>query len=124
MVSPNTASKFLSEYIKGEAKFKQQMRGPAPKDKDFNNNFGYFGKKGLEVKKPVLSKIKWLSAKSSAFDYQRGELSAVTIINKVMPILVKWLKSATQKEKTQFVRIIYLYVTSRSNLSGRFVIAK
>lgn len=124
MVSPSTASAFLSEYVKGEAKFKQQMRGPASKDKVFNNNFGYFGMKGLEAKKPVLKKIKWLSSKSSAFDYQRGELSAVTIINKVMPILVKWLKSATQKEKTQFVRIIYLYVTSRSNLSGRFVIAK
>ena len=58
------------------------------------------------------------------YDKRRGELSATTIINRVMPIISGWLAKEKQEVKTEFVRSIFTYVTSRSPKSGKFVIAK
>ena len=44
-----------------------------------------------------------------------------------MPILKPWFKRTTPRGKRQiddFLKILYSYVTSRSKLSGKFVIAK
>jgi len=39
-----------------------------------------------------------------------------------MPDLKKFFKSGTKKDK--FIRLMYEYITSRTPLSGQFVIAK
>ena len=41
-----------------------------------------------------------------------------------MPKLSGWLKRLNQKEKNKFARLCFEYITSRSKMSGKFVIAK
>ena len=98
-IDKSIASKLLSEYNIGERYFKEQMI-PVLKNRD-----------KLNKKNPKL------------FDYTRGQISAMTIINRVMPIL-KSLISPNNTKSDQLVRLMYQYVTSRTELSGRFVIAK
>ena len=74
------------------------------------------------------------SSKRTCYDYIRGELSSILVTNKVNAILQKWFK-ANSKPGTgkkidkpnpvdDFIRILYRYVTSRSETSAKFVIAK
>jgi len=58
------------------------------------------------------------------FDFERGAISALNIINRIMPILKHWFTKTDQKKVDDFIRIIYQYITSRTPLSGKFVIAK
>ena len=58
------------------------------------------------------------------FDHERGAISAMNIINRIMPILKHWFTRTDQKKVDDFIRIIYQYITSRTPLSGKFVIAK
>ena len=58
------------------------------------------------------------------FDHERGAISAINIVNKIMPILKHWFTHTDIKKVDDFIRIIYQYITSRTPLSGRFVIAK
>tara|TARA_B100000900_G_C20512724_1_gene688731 strand:- start:53 stop:1249 length:1197 start_codon:yes stop_codon:yes gene_type:complete len=58
------------------------------------------------------------------FDFERGSISALNIINRVMPILKNWFTKTDPKKVDDFIRIIYQYITSRTPLSGKFVIAK
>ena len=58
------------------------------------------------------------------FDFERGAISALNIINRIMPILKHWFTRTDQKKVDDFIRIIYQYITSRTPLSGKFVIAK
>ena len=98
-IDKSIANKLLNEYTNGEKNFKQQMI-PLYKNRDKMNK-----------KNPKL------------FDYSRGQISAMTIINKVMPIL-KSLLLPNNTKSNQLVRLMYQYVTSRTELSGRFIIAK
>ena len=59
-----------------------------------------------------------------AFNYFRGEVSALFVLNNVMSKLSGWLKRLNQKEKNKFARLCFEYITSRSKMSGKFVIAK
>ena len=66
-------------------------------------------------------------ANPKLFDHKRGEISAVNIINKVMPIIKDWFSRTDKSSKAEiddFIRIMFEYVTSRTENSGRFVIAK
>jgi hypothetical protein len=57
----------------------------------------------------------------------RGQASAINVINNVMPIIKDWFNRKDPKSLNQiddFIRIMFEYVTSRTELSGRFVIAK
>jgi len=58
------------------------------------------------------------------FDFERGSISALNIINRIMPILKDWFIKSDKKKVDDFIRIIYQYITSRTPLSGKFVIAK
>ena len=58
------------------------------------------------------------------FDFERGSISALNIINRIMPILKNWFTKTDPKKVDDFIRIIYQYITSRTPLSGKFVIAK
>ena len=70
------------------------------------------------------------SSKRTCYDYVRGELSSILVTNKVNDILQKWFKlnNNIDKDKTNpvddFIRILFRYVTSRSETSAKFVIAK
>lgn len=102
-VDKTIANKVLSEYLKGEAEYYKEME-PITKMRD-----------AME------------KAARGSFDHKRGEISAINIINRVMPILKAWFSRKDSKaidEINDFVRIMYEYVTSRTERSGRFVIAK
>jgi len=75
----------------------------------------------------LLKKIEFLRVDKKRFDFERGAISAITIINNIMPILKPWFKRTNAKDVEQindFIRIMYQYITSRTPLSGKFVIAK
>jgi len=70
----------------------------------------------------ALEKIEYLRKDKKRFDFERGAISAIHIINEIMPDLKKFFKS--NKKKDKFARLMYEYITSRTPLSGKFVIAK
>jgi len=57
------------------------------------------------------------------FEKDRDEASAILVSNKFMPEISKWLKTS-QVKSDKFVKIIYEYATSRTEDSGKFIIAK
>jgi hypothetical protein len=79
-------------------------------------------KAGEEKYFKALEKIEYLRKDKKRFDFERGAISAIYIINEIMPDLKKFFKSGTKKDK--FIRLMYEYITSRTPLSGQFVIAK
>ena len=75
----------------------------------------------------LLPEIQELRKDKKRFDFERGAISAITIINRIMPILKNWFTRKHPRDKKEidiFVKILYSYITSRSPLSGKFVIAK
>ena len=94
VVDTTTANKFLAAYQKGDVKFKEEQ-------------------KKLNTKKSTMPK--------DEFDHARGNNSAVNIMNAVGPILVQFFKG---RNGTKFAKLIFEYSTSRSDASGKFVIAK
>ena len=56
------------------------------------------------------------------FNFLRGANSATNIINKIMPPLKKYFN--TDPNRDMIVQLLYEYTTSRTSLSGKFVIAK
>jgi len=102
-VDKQTAQKVLKEYIDGEKQYFKEIE-PYIKQRDKMNK-----------QNPNL------------FDFKRGEVSAINIINRIMPILKKWFDrkdKKSQQEINNFIHIMFEYVTSRTPLSGKFVIAK
>lgn len=61
--------------------------------------------------------------KKKRYDEKRAVLSALYVTNKVFPPIITWLNS-DKKRAGKLVRMIYQYVTSRSETSSKFVIAK
>ncbi|HAV29601.1 MAG TPA: hypothetical protein DCW93_06705 [Saprospirales bacterium] len=94
VVDTTSAGRFLNAYRKAEVKFKEEQRK-------------------LDTKKSTMPK--------DQFDHARGNNSAVNIMNVVGPILVQFFKG---KNGTKFAKLIFEYSTSRSDASGKFVIAK
>jgi hypothetical protein len=72
----------------------------------------------------ALEQIEYLREDKKRFDFERGAISAIYIINTIMPNLKKFFKDNRQDKANQFLRLIYEYITSRTPLSGKFVIAK
>lgn len=100
-VDPQTAQKLRNDYTKGEQAYFKEI-APVIKQRD-----------KLNKQNPKL------------FDFKRGEISAVNIINKIMPTIKKFFNDKRNQDKAnQFIRIMFEYVTSRTPLSGKFVIAK
>ena len=97
VIDPSFASKFQKAYNEGSAEFAKRM-----KDKDM---------------------IKLKEKDKKKFDAVRGEYSAMMVTNKIFPMYMKWLK-ADQKRADAYVQLIYQYITSRTEVSGRFIIAK
>jgi len=98
-VDKATADKVLKEFITGEKEYNKKIE-------------------------PVIKMRKALDKKDSKlFDFKRGEISAINIINRIMPILKTWF-SRKDPKVNEFIRLMFEYVTSRTQLSGKFVIAK
>ena len=96
LVDKETAKKVLKEYQEGEKKYFTDLK--------------------------LIENLRAQDKK--LFDFERGAISALNIINRIMPILKHWFTRTDQKKVDDFIRIIYQYITSRTPLSGKFVIAK
>ncbi len=94
-VNPDIAKQILDKYKKGEQK--------------------YFD---------ALKKIEYLRKDKPRFDYERGAISAIYVINEVMPVLKKFFQDNRKDEGNKVLRLMFEYITSRTPLSGKFVIAK
>ena len=94
-VNPDVAKQILDKYKKGEQKY-------------------------LEA----LKKIEYLRKDKPRFDFERGAISATFVINEVMPTLKKFFKDNKKDEGNKVLRLMFEYITSRTPLSGKFVIAK
>ena len=81
-------------------------------------------KRGEEKYFKALKKIEYLRKDKKRFDYERGAISAICVINEVMPILKKFFKDNKKDEANKALRLMFEYITSRTPLSGKFVIAK
>ena len=101
VIKTKVGADFLKEYKIGNELFKTQNKIHEKTKAEFRSKYG-----------------------KEAYDLRRGELSATTIINRVMPIISGWLAKENSEVKTEFVRSIFTYVTSRAPKSGMFVIAK
>lgn len=98
MVDPQFASRFKKIGSEALTEFKDKM-------------------KDLGTKPPKASKEK------DAWDKVRAVNSALYVSNAIFPSLIKWL-NAHQEKSDKFVRILYAYITSRTEESSKFVIAK
>ena len=94
-VNPDVAKQILDKYKKGEQK--------------------YFD---------ALKKIEYLRKDKPRFDYERGAISAIYVVNEVMPVLKKFFQDNRKDEGNKVLRLMFEYITSRTPLSGKFVIAK
>ena len=94
-VNPDIAKQILDKYKKGEQKY-------------------------LEA----LKKIEYLRKDKPRFDYERGAISAIYVVNEVMPVLKKFFQDNRKDEGNKVLRLMFEYITSRTPLSGKFVIAK
>lgn len=96
-------------------------------DPSFSRKFETIGSKAI---KDYRDKMKQLGSKppkgskeKEAWDNVRAINSAILVTNEVVPPLMKWLNSDKEKSD-KFVRMLYSYVTSRTEESAKFVIAK
>jgi hypothetical protein len=94
LIDPATANKLLATFKQANIEFKKQL-------------------KKLQEKK----------FQADIYEYKRSALSALTITNQINPILKKWWNQKNN-DTTQFIILVYQYATSRTPLSGKFVIAK
>lgn len=95
LVDKKLGDDILRLYNAGDAKFKERQK--------------------------ELDKLKTKIPKAE-FDFIRGANSAVNIINKIMPPLKKYFNSNPNRDL--IIQLLYEYTTSRTALSGKFVIAK
>ena len=124
-VDPKVGSEFQSAYKQGNDKFKLKVKELKKYREDINKlnkqqkeNPTKYGKTLFPGKSPT------------AFDNMRGEFSSLLVTNKVDTILQNWFNENSKvsgdkaNKVDMFIRILYRYVTSRSETSAKFVIAK
>ena len=58
------------------------------------------------------------------FDFERGANSDINIINRIMPPLKQYFTKNVEGKGDLIAQLLYEYTTSRTSLSGKFVIAK
>jgi len=98
IVDNSFSNTWLTAFTKANDKFKKDLKMLGPKP----------------TKKPA-------GQKGDPWRESREQYS-VEVTNKIMPLLIKWLKD--KKKSDKFVKLAFQYVTSRSNDSSPFVIAK
>ena len=106
-VDSTTASKFLTAYTNGSAKFKAIKSAIGDQEKEDLRSL----------------KTTW-NAKISKYDHFMAIASGEEVTNKVIPILNDWFDNAEEHDKQKFVMLMFQIVTSRGPLSSKFLIAK
>ena len=128
-----SAKRFVAEFIGGGAEARGGSIGSiklfcelfALVDKETSRQVLKEYQEGEKLYFQDLKLIENLRGKDKKlFDFERGSISALNIINRIMPILKNWFTKTDKKKVDDFIRIIYQYITSRTPLSGKFVIAK
>lgn len=98
-VDSKFAKKWLQLYDKANETYKKELKSLGPK--------------------PTNEKAK------KAYDEERGKISALYVTNVIFPPLIDWLEKGKKNQRTdRFVRLAYAYITSRTDASSKFVIAK
>ena len=132
------ASDFEAAFDTGNKKFraeKEKLKKFEKVMKELNKNrIQKKAKKSFNGKVIEDHTTLFQSSKRTCYDYVRGELSSILVTNKVNAILQKWFKDNSKpgtgkkidkpNPVDDFIRILYRYVTSRSETSAKFVIAK
>ena len=117
-----SAKRFVAEFIGGGA---EARGGSIGSIKLFCELFALVDKEtSRQVLKEYQEGEKLYFEDLKLIDFERGSISALNIINRIMPILKNWFTKTDKKKVDDFIRIIYQYITSRTPLSGKFVIAK
>ena len=104
IIDPTFASKWLRAFTSSNDNFKKKLKALGPKPE-----------------KVTKSKVKGAVKVEDSWRNSREEFSS-EVTNDVMPLLIAWFKN--KKKSERFVQLSYQYVTSRSNDSSPFVIAK
>jgi len=108
IIDKTFAKRWLTQFTAANNIFKQELKSFVQKDL-----------KGIRPKTPA--KGTKPSAERIKFTEKREELSA-ELTNKLHPIFISWYKKEDNGDK--FARVIYEYVSSRSEESAPFIIAK
>jgi len=108
IIDKRFANKWLTQFTSANNIFKKELKDFVKKEL-----------KGIRPKTPA--KGEKPSPERIKFTEKREELSAV-LTNKMHPIFISWYKKGDNANK--FSRVIYEYVSSRSDESGPFIIAK
>ena len=119
LVDKSTANKFRSTMGTARGKFVTNVN-EFTRDKKRMAKLMMIPFRGPAMSKPD-------RFKSSAYDFQKGEISAITFMNAILPILTEWFNRSGAKAKSQkdaFCQLIFQYVTSRHPESGKFIIVK
>jgi len=77
----------------------------------------------FKTEQKELDKLKSKMDKAQ-FDFERGANSAINIINRIMPPLKEYFTKNSEGKGDLIAQLLYEYTTSRTSLSGKFVIAK
>lgn len=147
-VNKGLGEKFLTEFQTGVAEYKQLLSGGMDLKIDTGNgltNFNFLlGVKGLKAHRKQIesdwqreikngTSIYGPRSRITPYTNLRGEAAAISVMNRVGPVLNGWLKSdiandipdgMTSNQIDKFIRILFRYVTSQSDSSAQFVIAK
>jgi hypothetical protein len=81
------------------------------------------GDNAFKNEQKELDKLKSKMDKAQ-FDFERGANSAINIINRIMPPLKQYFTKNAEGKGDLIAQLLYEYTTSRTSLSGKFVIAK
>jgi hypothetical protein len=102
IIDPSFGSRWLGSFTKSNDVFKKKLKALGPK--------------------PVkVTKTKGAPKVEDTWRDSREEFSS-DVTNDIMPMLITWFKN--KKKAERFIQLSYQYVTSRSNDSSPFVIAK
>ena len=108
IIDKKFASMWLTKFTAANNVFKQELKEFVRKEL-----------KGIRPKTPA--KGTPASPERKKFEIKREELSS-EVTNKMHPVFISWYKKGDNSDK--FSRVIYEYVSSRSDESGPFIIAK
>lgn len=97
-------------------------------DKPFGLEFKKIGEKARKKYSDEVKKLGTKPAKGTKekekFDEIRAQYSALYVSNEIIPPIQKWINKISQDKSDKFVRLLYAYITSRTEESPKFVIAK
>ena len=119
------ANTFLTAYKTGNIVYKNKVKDLKKYRKDIEEL-----NKNQKENPTKYGKTLFPGKSPTSFDNMRGELSSIEVTNKVHSILQDWFNSNSKvlgdkpNKVDTFIRILYRYVTSRSETSAKFVIAK